>query len=558
VKKTDRSDDAVGHAMLRDSAIVRSGNVFSTLINRRRRGEELSDDPFLDSTLARTEAHGSGLVDKKTQRPPLAGANHSSAIRQVDVKAVSGRSRIVENRAPSVNAQSPRHRKSAERSAVAGTAPATGHDQMRRLQTAMKSDRRGTLASDQTDAHAAKVRVGHMMQDVRSLRLEGKLSDAYLTALSARELAKNSRLFFGPDEEQPGDLVHQLRRELRAAKHEQSSGTPTIATVQPEPVQPEPAGAASVRSPAGMPFRRRPVKERLGPPPDPEFIPPKLSLSLARKPDQTPRSDEPVSTEGTALVRQSPSERVEILSPAPQPSALENHSPSRTIALKPAVSARPSVQPQVLTNGIPAPSVRPGSSDRPLIVPDESFLPNRANSRGGQSTRRTQTTAVQVRQTSMTVGDQAVVKVSEQRDAVLHDARSIWDRETEPAVLVPSLSTVSQNETPLRSARQQRIRPAPAPPGERSVADPVGDGVASHPDDTSNDRAKTGSGSSPAMVSIESVDWSDHSTIDDDPATGPKQSLLWLALSIVVGCLMGVGIRAWTRFRRKAAHSRNS
>jgi len=287
-KETGRSgDDTVGRATVRRSVITRSGNVFAALINRRRPGEELSDDPFLNASLAKARAHSRDSVDHRAIQTPTPAPPRSSPIRQVDVKTSQGRSQLVDNRdsPPAAPFPQPSQRRRPsdfwDRPSVKKYASADEHDQMSRLRTAMKkSDRRGTRLADQIDARAAKVRVDDMMRDVRLLRQKGKLSDAYRTALSARELVKTSRIFYGPDEEQPGDLVHQLRRELRAAGHEPPDEPSPLSAVSAQPKPSQPAVAGTGKSPAELPSRRRPARKRSGPPPFPEFIPPQPTVAV--------------------------------------------------------------------------------------------------------------------------------------------------------------------------------------------------------------------------------------------------------------------------------------
>ena len=563
--KTRRpEDEPAGHATLRRSPDVRSGNVFTAFINRRKPRAEPTDDPFLRDALAQTAVDHTHSADNKAVQTRAAAPQSSSPIRQVDDRTVHDRSRLIRKHASSVARRplSHRDRKTpATQSSGENIPPATSHAQMNRLQEAMKSDQRGTRFTDQAKARMAKARVGHMMRDVHALRRKGRLSEAYRTALSAKLLARTSHLFYGPDDERPGDLVHQLRQELRAAGHETPVALPSL------PVRPsQPAVARRGGSRTRVAPRRPSVKKSLRPLPFPEFTPPDISLPVARKTDRPLHSGRarsgrtasaeqtPVASAAVAVARQTPSERVEILAPAPSLTRSQGRTPSVNTVLKPVLP----IQPRVLTNSAPASTVRPVSSNRPVIVPAWRILPPRAKTGRKPSIQPAQPTSRRVRQTSLTTGRGVGLQTSAQPDAVVAEARSAWNRKTEPAVLLPSLLNVPADKASVPTAQRHPASPAPTPPAEPSVANPSGDAGPLPADNAPSSSAAANSGTPSAAVSVGTINWDDPAGLGDDRSDDSRKALLWLALAVATGVLMGVAIRTWRRHREKPVQSRTS
>ncbi len=88
--------------------------------------------------------------------------------------------------------------------------------QLERLKIAIRHDAKTPLAPKDFDqTKTARRRVATMMQTARREMQVGEYEDALRWAIAAEQLAEGAELFFGPDEDLPGDLVRTLQDRLK-------------------------------------------------------------------------------------------------------------------------------------------------------------------------------------------------------------------------------------------------------------------------------------------------------------------------------------------------------
>lgn len=120
-----------------------------------------------------------------------------------------------------------------------GEVPSTGsesREQLDRLRKAMVQDATQPMKPTTPATDLAATRVRTMLVGARTEMSKGRLITAYRLALGAESLAKANRVFFGPKEDTPADIIKVLKERLKAAEKEvirqaRSEKTPQ----QPEP-----------------------------------------------------------------------------------------------------------------------------------------------------------------------------------------------------------------------------------------------------------------------------------------------------------------------------------
>ena len=146
---------------------------------------------------------------------------------------------------------------------------ATGASQLERLKIALRHDAKTQLPPKNfEEIKIARRRVETMMKTARRQMKFGEYEIALRWAVAAEQLAEGAELFFGPDEDPPGDLVRILQDRLKLPSAPPPVPLlPTESSSAPVPAQnppPQPP-ALSVEFPAGPSAETQPPPAELLP-----------------------------------------------------------------------------------------------------------------------------------------------------------------------------------------------------------------------------------------------------------------------------------------------------